>query len=230
MKLGERLQKERNKLNITQSEVAKKLRVSRQTISNWETSKSYPDLESLVSLSDYYNISLDVLLKEDDGMIKDVNNKLKFIGILKPVLYLLCFFFAIGSISAILVGLNGTGGLILMNASFQFMRSGGFIREFLSFIYQASKVFLLFFYLFNFLYAMKTQNGIFYKRLSILSIVLSIYNFISVEKFTTMPNIFIELPLIYLILAFVFAYLYSISKDNSGNTLKLKETENKLEE
>ncbi|WP_252898234.1 helix-turn-helix domain-containing protein [Apilactobacillus ozensis] len=65
---------ERKNKNVSQSEVAKYLHVSRNTISNWENERSYPDIDSLVKISDYYNVSLDTLLKEDIGM-KDYLSK-----------------------------------------------------------------------------------------------------------------------------------------------------------
>nr|WP_087641673.1 helix-turn-helix transcriptional regulator [Enterococcus sp. 9D6_DIV0238]OUZ30287.1 hypothetical protein A5889_002575 [Enterococcus sp. 9D6_DIV0238] len=69
MKLGNYLKEERNKKNLTQQQVAEKIHVSRQTISNWENEHSYPDLESLVSLSDLYEVSLDRLLKGDQQIV-----------------------------------------------------------------------------------------------------------------------------------------------------------------
>ncbi|GGC95380.1 helix-turn-helix domain-containing protein [Enterococcus wangshanyuanii] len=69
MKLGNYLKEERNKKNLTQQQVAEKIHVSRQTISNWENEHSYPDLESLVSLSDLYGVSLDQLLKGDQQIV-----------------------------------------------------------------------------------------------------------------------------------------------------------------
>ena len=48
----------------------KKIQVSRQTISNWENEKSYPDIISVIELSNLYSISLDVLLKGDEKMIE----------------------------------------------------------------------------------------------------------------------------------------------------------------
>lgn len=68
MKFGERLQKARTEMNLTQGAVAQKFFITRQTISNWENEKTYPDVASLIKLSDYYHISLDTLLKEDVGM------------------------------------------------------------------------------------------------------------------------------------------------------------------
>ncbi|MGX5376754.1 helix-turn-helix domain-containing protein [Ligilactobacillus sp. LYQ135] len=62
MELGKNLEEKRENLCFTQKEVADILHVSRQTVSNWERDVSYPDLESLVSLSDLYHISVDCLL------------------------------------------------------------------------------------------------------------------------------------------------------------------------
>ncbi|MGF6375712.1 transcriptional regulator with XRE-family HTH domain [Clostridiales Family XIII bacterium PM5-7] len=54
--------------NLTQEQAAELLDVSRQTISNWETGKTYPDIISVIKMSDVYDISLDHLLKEDKSM------------------------------------------------------------------------------------------------------------------------------------------------------------------
>lgn len=62
MELGKNLEEERESYHFTQKEVADILHVSRQTVSNWERDVSYPDLESLVYLSDLYHISVDQLL------------------------------------------------------------------------------------------------------------------------------------------------------------------------
>lgn len=63
MELGKNLEQERKNLCFTQKQVANILHVSRQTVSNWERNVSSPDLESLVSLSDLYHVSVDNLLK-----------------------------------------------------------------------------------------------------------------------------------------------------------------------
>lgn len=60
----------RERLGITQDELASKLYVSRQTISNWETAHSYPDLENLLRLSVLFDVSLDDLLKGDVAVMK----------------------------------------------------------------------------------------------------------------------------------------------------------------
>ena len=68
MEIGSKLKKARNENGITQEQAAELLGVSRQTISNWENNKSYPDIISVIKMSDYYSVSLDHLLKEDIGM------------------------------------------------------------------------------------------------------------------------------------------------------------------
>lgn len=73
MDIGNKLKNARNEANFTQEEIAEKLGVSRQTISNWENSKSYPDIISVIKLSDIYSITLDTLLKEDENMIKHLD-------------------------------------------------------------------------------------------------------------------------------------------------------------
>lgn len=73
MDIGSKLKNARNEANFTQEQIAEKLGVSRQTISNWENSKSYPDIISVIKLSDIYSITLDALLKEDENMIKHLD-------------------------------------------------------------------------------------------------------------------------------------------------------------
>ena len=70
MEFGNYIKKQRNNLGFTQSEIAEKLHVTRQTISNWEQGKSYPDLDTLVEISDIYKISIDALLKGDKDLKK----------------------------------------------------------------------------------------------------------------------------------------------------------------
>lgn len=68
MEIGSKLKKARNEKGLTQEQTADALGVSRQTISNWENNKSYPDIISVIKMSEIYSISLDHLLKEDDSM------------------------------------------------------------------------------------------------------------------------------------------------------------------
>ena len=68
MEIGFKIKNARIKANLTQEQVAEALGVSRQTISNWENEKTYPDIVSVVKMSDLYDISLDHLLKEEQSM------------------------------------------------------------------------------------------------------------------------------------------------------------------
>lgn len=102
MELGKNIIKIRKQNNLTQDDFAEKYFVTRQTISNWENSKSYPDLETLIKISDDFNISLDILLKENNEMIKDISKKQRnykfiyiFISILNIVGIILFLLFAI---------------------------------------------------------------------------------------------------------------------------------------
>lgn len=70
MEIGKKLKEARLGAKLTQEQVAERLFVSRQTISNWENEKSYPDIVSVVKLSDLYSISLDELLKGDTKMLE----------------------------------------------------------------------------------------------------------------------------------------------------------------
>lgn len=68
MKIGKKLKNARIEAGLTQEKAAEKIDVSRQTISNWENEKSYPDIISVIALSDLYSVSLDELLKGDQKM------------------------------------------------------------------------------------------------------------------------------------------------------------------
>lgn len=76
MDIGSRMKKYREEQNISQEELALKIFVSRQTISNWETDKSYPDIKSLIMLSNIFNVSLDNFIKKDiEEMRKIIDSK-----------------------------------------------------------------------------------------------------------------------------------------------------------
>ena len=75
MELGKQKKKHRQEVQLSQEELADRVYVSRQTISNWENDKSYPDVNSLVLLSEIFQISLDNLIKGDIEVMKDVIQK-----------------------------------------------------------------------------------------------------------------------------------------------------------
>ncbi len=72
MEISERLKQARIQSGMTQEQVAEKVMVSRVTLSHWENGKTLPDIASLISLSDLYQISLDELLKGDPKMTEKV--------------------------------------------------------------------------------------------------------------------------------------------------------------
>ena len=66
--IGSKIKAARLEKKLTQEQVAELLGVSRQTISNWENEKSYPDIISVIKMSDCYEVSLDYLLKGEQTM------------------------------------------------------------------------------------------------------------------------------------------------------------------
>lgn len=68
--IGNKIKNARKEKGITQEQAAEILGVSRQTISNWETEKSYPDIISVIKMSEHYDVSLDYLLKGENQMKK----------------------------------------------------------------------------------------------------------------------------------------------------------------
>lgn len=75
MELGRRITELRKTNNLTQEALAERCSVTRQTISNWENGKSYPDLEMLVFISDSFDISLDALVKGDGKMVQEITKE-----------------------------------------------------------------------------------------------------------------------------------------------------------
>lgn len=70
MEIGTQIKKYRADLRLSQDELAEKVYVSRQTVSNWETGKSYPDVNSLVLMSEVFGVTVDELLKDDVSEMK----------------------------------------------------------------------------------------------------------------------------------------------------------------
>lgn len=66
MTFSEKLYKLRKKSGLSQEQLAEQLSVSRQAISKWESGQSVPESEKLIVISNYFNVSLDYLLKDND--------------------------------------------------------------------------------------------------------------------------------------------------------------------
>lgn len=98
MRLGQTIMDIRKERNMTQEEFAHIFHVTRQTVSNWEKEKNYPDLETLIFMSEEFHISLDVMLKEDKKMAKKLNEEIKFSKKFKKnaIIILLCILRVLG--------------------------------------------------------------------------------------------------------------------------------------
>lgn len=93
MELGNIIKYYRGEKELSQEELAERVYVSRQTISNWENNKSYPDINSIVLLSEIFEISIDNLIKGDvEQMKKEINSeevkKLNFYATMMVILML----------------------------------------------------------------------------------------------------------------------------------------------
>lgn len=73
MELGHRIAELRKNNKISQSLFAKQYHVTQQTVSSWEHGKSYPDLETLIHISEDYSVSLDDLIKDDRRLVKAID-------------------------------------------------------------------------------------------------------------------------------------------------------------
>ena len=72
--LGQRIYELRTARGWSQVQLAEKLSITKQTVSNWENDKSYPDINSLVLMAEVFGVSLDSLVKGD---IEEMNEKIK---------------------------------------------------------------------------------------------------------------------------------------------------------
>ena len=77
MELGGQIKRHRTRLGLSQEELADRIFVTRQSVSNWENGRTYPDLQSLLRLSDLFGLSLDELIKGDIETMKEEINKLE---------------------------------------------------------------------------------------------------------------------------------------------------------
>lgn len=65
MEIGKRIREHRAELGLSQDDLAARVYVSRQTISSWKNDKTYPDVQSLLILSDVFGATVDSLIKGD---------------------------------------------------------------------------------------------------------------------------------------------------------------------
>lgn len=78
MELGSHIKEHRTELGLSQDDLAERIYVSRQTISNWERGRTYPDAQSLLLLSNVFGVTVDSLIKEDvETMAQVINEAVK---------------------------------------------------------------------------------------------------------------------------------------------------------
>lgn len=103
MKLGENIFKLRKEYNLSQEQLAEKINVTRQTISNWELGETAPNPEQLKLLSKELNISIDELLNNDikQVLVEKVSNTEKLAKIIIKILKILGIIFVLGFVVGI---------------------------------------------------------------------------------------------------------------------------------
>ena len=105
MKIGKIIKEKRTKSGLTQEDLAKKLHVSRSTISNWEIDRNYPDIKLIVNISKVLNIPLDELLQEDSDIVNKISEDTiirKKMNKRNKILYFLIFVLIISFLSAVI--------------------------------------------------------------------------------------------------------------------------------
>ena len=75
MQISQTLKAKRKEQSLTQAQVAEKIFVSQKSVSNWETGKTYPDIDSLIRLAHLYGLSLDNLLLEGSDIVENIKEK-----------------------------------------------------------------------------------------------------------------------------------------------------------
>lgn len=79
MKIGEQLQKQRKLHNMSQNDLADKLKLSRQSISKWENGTTLPSFANVIAISELFDVSLDELIKGDEALMnKFQDDKIRF--------------------------------------------------------------------------------------------------------------------------------------------------------
>lgn len=96
MSIGNEISAIRNEQQLTQEQFGELFHVTRQTVSNWENEKNYPDLQILIAMSNQFDVSLDTLLKGDSKMVKAIDKE-RVLGKIKHEKSLVDFFTGAGT-------------------------------------------------------------------------------------------------------------------------------------
>ena len=106
MELGSHIKEHRKELGLSKDDLAERIYVSRQTISNWECGRTYPDVQSLLLLSNMFGVTVNSLIKGDvetmaqvmDAAVKKYNN-LSTVAVVSAATFLLLGIWALYSTS-----------------------------------------------------------------------------------------------------------------------------------
>lgn len=103
MEISNKIQQLRKKNNISQEELSSKIGVTRQTISNWETGISAPDIKQAKDLAKVFNVTLDELVGNTiyDTLVKKTTNIEKLAGMTIKFIEILIFLIVVAIISII---------------------------------------------------------------------------------------------------------------------------------
>ena len=176
MEISKCIKEARQKNSISQESLAEQLGVSRQTISSWETGKSYPDIVSVIKMSDIFNVSLDKMLKEDKNLVNNMQEKMNTVKsnryIIFTILFAIIFFGGIYLIQTFIVipkvdnlFLNIGVLLIFIVGVLTYLFSNVYVGKFLN---------------------QKTSNKSILKTIIVMLVIVSLFfMFPLIEKFTT---------------------------------------------
>lgn len=103
MEIANKIQQLRKKINMSQEELSNKIGVTRQTISNWETGISAPDIKQAKDLAKVFNVTLDELVGNTiyDTLVKKTTNIEKLAGMTIKFIEILIFLIVVAIISII---------------------------------------------------------------------------------------------------------------------------------
>lgn len=73
MDIGSRIKTLRTEQRLSQGDLAEQLHVTRQTVSNWENNKNYPDLSTLMEITELFDVTFDELIKGDPAFVRETD-------------------------------------------------------------------------------------------------------------------------------------------------------------
>ena len=113
MELKNQIRIRRQQLGFSQEELASRIYVSRNTISNWETERSYPDIQSLMRLSAAFGVSVDELIKGDISEMEEKIEESKVRSFNRVSVIFACLFIGVMIAFIPLYKFLGNTGLII---------------------------------------------------------------------------------------------------------------------